>query len=116
MDRLEDLLRPLPQEGRVIFRAAPCLDPNDAGALGLLGTAFDAACLEVAGPAIKFDGAVALEAGRLVVHACYALLSREQSVEELEPRLSMSIDPVAPAHHLSADLLFRYLPQVLQRA
>jgi hypothetical protein len=116
MDRLEDLLRPLLREGRVVFRSAPSLDPADTGALGVLGAAHEAACLEVAGPPIEFDGAVALEAGRLVVHACYALLGREHPVEELERRLSMSIDPATPAHHLSADILFRYLPQVLQRA
>jgi hypothetical protein len=116
MDRLEDLLRPLLKDGRVVFRGPPAPDWSGAEALDLLGSAFEDARLDVAGAPIDLDGAVALEGGRVVVHACYALLSREESAEELGRRLAMSRGPTTPSHHLSADLLFRYLPQVYLRA
>jgi hypothetical protein len=69
----------------------------------------------VAGPPIGFDARVAGAAAELVRQASWALVSREDRVEDLKPRVRMPIAPGTPAHHLSADLMLRYLPQVLRR-
>ena len=51
-----------------------------------------------------------------VASACWALVNHDERPEDLAPRLSMSRLPRTPAHHLSADLVLRYLPQVHRRA
>ena len=41
---------------------------------------------------------------------------RDEVIEPLKRRLVMPGSPTTPAQHFSADLLLRYLPQVLKRA
>jgi len=62
------------------------------------------------------DAVIAIEAAEVVRQACWALVDREERAEELRRRFRMPQSPTTPAHHLSADLLLRYLPQVLKRA
>ena len=117
MDCFEQFLSGLLREGRVVFRRSPDRGPGvSEGALRLLARAYEDDRRNVAGPAIPFDAAVAGEAGELVWLACWALVSRADRVEDLEPRLMMRRPPSKASDHASADLLFRYLPQVLRRA
>src|ERR1700722_19662473 len=48
--------------------------------------------------------------------AAWALLCHHDRVEDLERRLRMPRSPATATHHLSADLLLRYLPQIHRRA
>jgi hypothetical protein len=117
MDRLDEFLDRLLSEGRIVFRGPPGpADHGDGRAAAVLGRAFDAYRLDVAGPPIDFDPAVAVEAGELVRQASWALVSRGDRAEDLAPRLRMSRRPASPSHHLSADLALRFLPQLHRRA
>ena len=117
MDCFEEFLSGLLREGRIVFRRGPGRGTGASeGAVGVLSRAYEDDRRDVAGPAIPFDAAVACEAGELVWHACWALVSRGDRVGELEPRLTMRRPPSRPSDHASADLLLRYLPQVYRRA
>ena len=117
MSPLEEFLSRLLHQGRVVFRERPSPEAFAPGRVGeLLAEAFASYRLEVAGPLIDFDARVAFEALRLVREACWALVSHEERVEGLGRRLAMSHPPTRASQHLSADLVFRYLPQVHRRA
>jgi len=117
MSSLEEFLSRLLHQGRVVFRERPAPEAFAPGRVGvLLERAFASYRLEVAGPLIDFDARVAFEAGALVREACWALVSHEERVEGLGRRLAISQPPTRASHHLSADLVFRYLPQVHRRA
>jgi hypothetical protein len=123
MNEFEEFLRRLLNEGRVVFRGRPEAEqpqgqgmPAGAEAVAVLREAFESHRLEVAGPAIPFDETVACAAGELVRQACWALVSHAEPVPELERRLTMPRPPRSPSQHLSADLLFRHLPQIHRRA
>ncbi|HWE40629.1 MAG TPA: hypothetical protein VG406_29050 [Isosphaeraceae bacterium] len=117
MDTLADFLERLLGEGRVVFRARPEPRPEDAGrAASVLGRAFEAVRLDLAGPPIPFDPAAAVAAGELLRRACWALVSHEERVEDLARALTMPMAPETPSRHLSADLALRYLPHVHRRA
>ena len=71
MDCFEEFLSGLLREGRIVFRRSPDRGPGASeGAIDLLAKAYGADRLNVAGPAIPFDAAVACEAGELVWFAC----------------------------------------------
>jgi hypothetical protein len=55
-------------------------------------------------------------AGELVRQACWFLVRHDQPPEVLDQRLVMPAGPRSPADHLSADLVFRFLPQIHRRA
>lgn len=116
MDTLDQLLESLVVDGRIVFRDRPRSPGAHGRAATVLSAAFEAYRLEVAGPPIPFDQRIAVEAGNLVVEACWALVNHDDSVLQLEQMLSMRRPPASPSDHLSADLTFRYLPQVFQRA
>jgi hypothetical protein len=110
-------LQKLLREGLVRFSIRPSSDhEDDSSAVRLLEDAYCSYRLQVAGPLLAFDPAIALAAGRLVQWACWFLVSRSEPESEVTKRLLMSAQPSLPTHHLSADLLFRYLPQVHRRA
>lgn len=117
MASFSGFLGPLLAEGKVIFGPADEVDvrPGDAD-VAELGRVFAGYALSVGGPPIGFDARSAREAATLVRRACWALVDGEQSERELRRRLAMPISPSTPAEHLSADLMFRYLPQVRARA
>lgn len=81
----------------------------------LLSSAFSTYRLSIAGPEIPFDPDVAVQAALTVRAACVALVDRGERAESLGPQLQMPLKPSTPSDHLSADLLFRFLPQVLRR-
>ncbi len=43
-------------------------------------------------------------------------MNHDDRISQLKKLIAMPIEPTTPAHHLSADLMLRYLPQVLKRA
>ncbi len=104
-------------EGRIVFDAArpPADSPTDRD-VAALADAFAAHALTVAGPPIAFDPRAACQAAELVRQASWALVDHREPPELLRRRLRFTPDATNPAQHLSADLLLRYLPQVLIRA
>jgi hypothetical protein len=104
-------------EGEAVLRAPPVPGRGDRDALALLGRAYAAYRLDVAGPAPDFDAAVALAAAEVVCQACWFLLSHDEPDALLDERVRMPAVPCpTAAQHLSADLTLRYLPHVHRRA
>jgi hypothetical protein len=91
-------------------------DQTDKDSLSLLHNLFDDFQLELAGPRIGFDPAIALAAAGLVHNASWFLLSRGEPQAVLEQLLVLPGPPRSPSEHLSADLLLRFLPQIHRRA
>jgi hypothetical protein len=105
------------REGTVVLRERPRLEPAGRNeALALLEGAHAAYRLDVAGPAIDFDGGTALAAAELVAGACWFLVNHTEPPAELERCLVLPGKATTAAQHLSADLLLRLLPQVHRRA
>ena len=78
--------------------------------------AYAAYRLDIPGTAIALDAGLACAAAEVVRQASWAILCHRDRVEDLERRLSMPRSPATATHHLSADLLLRYLPQIHRRA
>jgi hypothetical protein len=117
MASFHEFLTALLNDGKVVFRSASA--PHDrprAEDIALLEKAHNAFRLSVAGPEIPFDPAVGYSAAELVRQASWALVNHDDRVSQLKKRLTMPVQPVTPAHHLSADLMLHYLPQILKRA
>lgn len=76
----------------------------------------------IAGKPPKFDTVIAHTASRVLLALCQAVIYRETEIHDLTKLLSETNLPTGPAHsddpsaHYSVDLLFRFLPQVIQRA
>jgi hypothetical protein len=117
MAAFSEFLTQLLDEGKIVFRSGklPQDRPSDRDA-AMLAEAFATLALSVGGPPIVFEARTACEAAELVRQASWALVSREERPEELKRRIRMVTTPRTPAHHLSADLMLRYLPQILRRA
>src|SRR4051812_8580330 len=109
MDGLAEFLRGLLYQGRIVFRGRP-VPGTPVGATAVLERAYAAYRLEVAGPPVPFDAPVAVAAAELVRQASWALVSHDAGPEQLATVLTMPRGPSLPAHHLSADLVFRFLP------
>ncbi|AGA26456.1 hypothetical protein Sinac_2121 [Singulisphaera acidiphila DSM 18658] len=92
------------------------MDASSPAAKQLLQVAFDAYRLDIAGPPIEFDAGTAIEASSLVIRASWALVNHDSSSAEIKRWVAMSHRPTTPSHHLTADLLFRFLPQLRKRA
>lgn len=117
MDPLGTFLRPLLEEGRVVVSAeTPADTPVTAATVAILDHVFRAETLDLAGPPLAFDAAVAVGAARVFREACRAVYDPSQDEEELARRLTWEAHPESPDHHLAADLVFRFLPQVYRRA
>ena len=69
----------------------------------------------MAGPCIAFDPEIACAAAEFLRQASWALVNRDERITDLAKRLKMPGSPLTPSQHLSADLIMRYLPQVLRR-
>ena len=104
-------------EGKIRYAERPLTsrEPEPA-AVALLDKAFVSHRLQVAGPLIDFDAAVAVGAAELVRQAAWFLVSHEEPEAELEKHIRMPGPPSTAAQHLSADLMLRYLPQLHRRA
>jgi hypothetical protein len=109
---LTTFLRGVVQAGRLLLReplpAAPAPD-----AVALLAEAYRVHALSVAGPAIPFDASTAVAAGRVLYRAAWYYLNPNEPVDAAG--LAMPGDPGTPSQHLSADLVFRYLPALHRR-
>jgi hypothetical protein len=117
MAAFTDLVRRLLDEGGICLREPPRLDPGERDAvLALLASAFEDHRLDAAGPAIPFAPECALRAVEFLAWSCWFLLHRGEPPEAVERSLPILPPPRAAAEHLSADLLFRFLPQVHRRA
>lgn len=116
MNWLEVLLPPLLHEGRLVFQQSPRTEPSTSKAKQLLEAAFETYRLDVAGPTIPFDADTALEASVLVIRAGWALVNHDLPSAEVKRWMTMSHAPTTAAQHLSADLVFRLLPQIRKRA
>jgi hypothetical protein len=117
MTPFHQFLTELLKDGRVVFRSARA--PHDRPRtedITLLEKAYAAVRLSVAGPEIAFDPAVGYSAAELVRQASWALVNHDDRVSHLKKCLTMPIQPSTAAHHFSADLTLRYLPQILKRA
>jgi hypothetical protein len=116
-DDFTEFLAQLFQEGRILFRRRPVpLSTAPPEAIERLERAYARYRLEVAGAAIAFDAGLACASAEVVRQACWALVCHQERVEELGHRLTLPRAPTTAAHHLSADLVLRYLPQVYRRA
>jgi hypothetical protein len=111
-----DFLQPLFREGVVVLRQRPHLGGERRQVLALLERTFADYRVEVAGPLLDFHPDTALAASELLAAACWFLVNHADPDTEVANSLTMPTPPATPAQHLSADLLFRYLPQVHRRA
>jgi hypothetical protein len=118
MGSLDDFLTRLLYEGRIVFRERPAAASfkEKERAAELLERAYAGYRLDVAGPPIPFVGEIACAAGELVRQASWALVNHGDRIEDLGRRVVMPRGPKRPADHLSADLVLRFLPQVVRRA
>ena len=113
---LEGFLTRLFGKGMVVLHDRPlALDPNPS-ACSLLEHAFWIHRQDVAGLPVGFDRKVALRAAEVVWRASWALVHRDERPEVLLKELRMPSPPSTADQHLSADLAFRYLPQIHRRA
>src|SRR5439155_18095962 len=111
------LLAGLLRSGRVHLDGRPDMSLRDKGHIReLLTESFDRFALHVAGPSLALHFETARSAGALVLQACWFLASNAEPETELQRCLVMPYAPQTPEQHLSADLLFRFLPQIHQRA
>jgi hypothetical protein len=118
MGSLDEFLTRLLNEGRILFRERPApLSPREkAKGAEVLERAYAVYRLEVAGPPVPFDAEVGCAAGELVRQASWALVNHGERIEDLGRRLVMPSGPREPSDHLSADLVLRFLPQIVRRA
>ncbi len=117
MATLGHFLQGLLDEGRIVLRGRPMPSEADRpSAVARLEAAFQVHRLDVAGPPIPFEPTAALAAAELVRLASWFLLNRSETVEMMERCLAMPRPPRTASEHLSADLTFRFLPQIQRRA
>ncbi|HKI37748.1 MAG TPA: hypothetical protein VKA46_38200 [Gemmataceae bacterium] len=117
MSPFADFLQHLFADGEAVLRERPVPVSGDADALALLRRAYAAHRLDVAGPPIDFDAAVALAAAEVLRQACWFLVSHDEPEALLDERLRMPAIPrPTAAQHLSADLALQYLPHVHRQA
>jgi hypothetical protein len=117
MSPLDEFLERLFGEGRVVFdvRPEPVVKPDEQTLSRLRGV-FEICRLGVAGPEPPFDPRVALDAAEVVRQACWALVSRGERAEDMLMRVRMPGQPKTASHHLSADVVFRFLPGIYRRS
>jgi hypothetical protein len=110
-------LQSLFQEGRILVDNAPVVSAaNDRAAVSMLERAFRTVSLNLAGPPLPMDRALALAAGRLVYDSAWLLFNHDEPESTLAERLVLPYTPTAPEHHLSADIVLRYVPTLYRRA
>ena len=117
MGELASFLENLFSTGRVRLERRP--DASEAErreAVPALHQAFMDDLMELPGPAPKFDPVVAVAAAEWTRRACWFLLSRTELGEVVEQALTLPRPPGGAGQHLAADVTFRYLPMLHQRA
>jgi hypothetical protein len=117
MAAFTNLVRRLLEASSVRLIEPPTLPSPERGAvLNLLESAFEEHALDVAGPRIPFHAPTALATVEFFAWSCWFLLHRKESSGEMERCLSVLPAPRSASEHLSADLVFRFLPQIHRRA
>jgi MoxR-vWA-beta-propeller ternary system domain bpX4 len=110
-----EFLTRLLHEGTVAVAERPRLAIAERTALAQwLRREYELHALSVAGTPPPFDGGTALAAAECVAAASWFLVSRDEPPDDVAAALELPV-PAANAH-LSADLLFRFLPQIHVRA
>jgi hypothetical protein len=113
MPALAKFLHGLFEEGRIVLDGRPVtLESERAAALAVLTAEFESHRLDVAGEPIPFDPATSLIAGGLIRQVGWFLVNRSEPVEVMERSLVMPRAPKSASEHLSADLVFRFLPSI----
>jgi hypothetical protein len=110
---LTTFVRQLLSEGRLLLREPLAATPEPEAAAAL-EEAYRTHALAVAGPEIAFDAPTAVAAAKLLYQAAWYLLNRNMPIDSAV--LAMPANPVTPSHHLSGDLVLRYLPALHRRA
>jgi hypothetical protein len=110
-------VRQLLQQGSARLSAPPHLHLNERDAVVEdLRAAFDDHMLDVAGPPLAFAPAVALRAVEWAARACWLLLHRGESPEEIDRALPVLVPGPDAADHASGDVVYRLLAGVHRRA
>ncbi|HVK14153.1 MAG TPA: hypothetical protein VM597_35760 [Gemmataceae bacterium] len=111
MTDFHDWLRSVLDHGKSVQDSPPSLPIRGRPeVVEVLRVAFADQVLDVAGPLVAFDPAIALEAADVLARACWSLVAGESVALEL------SAEPASPSAHLSADVTLRLLPGVYRRA
>jgi hypothetical protein len=114
---LADFLHRLLEQGSVILRERPVMDRSEhSDAAAWLQSIYMDYRLDVAGPLLPFDAAMALNAAECCRSACWFLVDRSAPPAEVEKLVTMPDATGSAAQHLSVDLIFRFLPQLHNRA
>jgi hypothetical protein len=117
MANLGEFTRVLLDEGRIVLKGRPLPSEEERPAAARrLGVEFAIHRLDVAGPSIAFDAPSALVAAELVRQVSWFLVNRSEPSEMMERWLVPPKKPKTASEHLSADLMFRFLPQLHRRA
>jgi hypothetical protein len=114
---LSSFLLHLLEEGSVILREYPAVRAGEhAEAAQKMEPIYANFRLNVAGPLLPFDAAIALKAAECYRSACWFLLDRQAEASVVEAAIAMPTPNANAAQHLSVDLIFRFLPPLLKRA
>ena len=117
MATLGDFLTTLFDQGRIVLDGRPAPSEADRpAAIRALEAAFEVHGLDVAGPPIAFDAPSALAAAELLRLSAWFLVNRSEPAREVERALVRPRPPLTAGEHLSADVCFRFLPQIDRRA
>jgi hypothetical protein len=113
MTTFRDWLERVFTQGESVQDAPPAFPDRTEEIEEPLRREFGLDSLDVAGPEIAFDAAVAREAAMVLARACWLLVRDPEDRE----RLTLTLKPAdSPAAHLSADVSLRFLPSVHRRA
>jgi hypothetical protein len=111
-----DFVERLLNEGAILLRQRPHVEAEDRRqAARVLEAVYAGYRLEVAGPLLDFDAAVAVRAAECVWLAAWFLLHRDEPAAVVEQTLALP-PATGPAQVLSADLVLRFLPRLHGRA
>jgi hypothetical protein len=105
------------RQGSARLSAPPRPHPGERDAVvAELRAAFDDHLLDIAGPPPAFAPAVALRAAEWAARACWLLLNRGESAEQIERALPVFGPGPDAADHASADVVLRLLAGAHRRA
>ena len=110
---LRDWLERVLVHGESVQTEPPVFHPHsDAEIATLLEAAYLRHAANFAGVRLPFQKGAARDAARVLAEACWA----QSSGGEYIPSPFCQREPASAAEHLTADLLYRFLPGVLKRA
>ena len=117
METLAIFLDQLFGQGRIILEEPPAWETaEDSKTLMVCRRAFAEYRLDVAGPVLDLDSDIALTSARFLYTAAWFLFHFEKPANDVAQDMAFTKKPGSAGQHLSADLVFRYLPAILGRA